>query len=487
METGKEMLMKKVKAGLALLTAEWFSQIRLDVTEDSECNITAMAEENTRLALDSLSAHFELIHPRVITTVADAKAACEDYRRENVDLIILSSLIYSGDDTILEIVRSMPGMPFLVWSFHPDYRLEQVPNMARYFRVTGAAGMLQGCSVLKRLQVPAEYVFGAPGSEKLHRDLADFAAAFRVRRDLKSLQIAAVGRRYEAMSAAWSEEFRLKTKLGPRIVWVSAAEYAREAAAIPPEQVRAFLEDQTGKYPVVDVPEDALEAAARASMAGYAICKKYDCGVLSVQDMDEELHELLGVRPQMSYPPIFEAGIAVGMEQDIYAALCTWIAGQLVDDGIAMYGEVFTYNEAENELIVGHASMHDLRMAGDNQILLVQDGEFNHADRYVGVWNEFICKPGELTMTALFAGNDGYHFITCGGTSIHSPKWIPGNVHARVKLDIPLEYFLCKAMSLGVTQHFAVCYGDIKNRVDRLAKQLGFGYYDLDKIYEKER
>ena len=176
----------------------------------------------------------------------------------------------------------------------------------------------------------------------------------------------------------------------------------------------------------------------------------------------------------------------MGMEQDLNAALCTWNVGQLVDDGLAMYGEVFTYSEAENELIVGHASIHDLRMAGDNEIQLVQDGEFNKADRYVGVWNEFICKPGPMTLTALFADNDGYHFITCSGTSIESPKWIPGNVHARVKLDIPLEYFLCKAMELGVTQHFAVCYGNLKSRVQKLSKQLNFRYYDLDKLYQKE-
>ena len=478
--------MKKVKAGLALLTAEWFSQIRLDVSQDPETNITLMAEENTRLAIETLEPHFELVHKQVITTVADAKAACEEYRKENVELIILSSLIYSGDDTIMEIARNMSGLPFLVWSFHPDYRLEKVPNMAKYFRVTGAAGMMQGNNVLKRMNLKVDYIFGAPGAEKLRNTLADYAKAFTVRRDLQQLQIAAVGRRYEPMSAAWSEEFRLKSKVGPRIVWISVAEYADAAAAIPEQTVQAFLADQKSKYAVVDVPDDAMAAAARASMAGYEICMRHNCGVLSVQDMDEELHERLGVRPQMSYPPIFEAGIAVGMEQDINAALCTWILAHLTDDTLAMYGEVFTYNEAENELIVGHASMHDLRMAGDNEILLVQDGEFNQADRYVGVWNEFICKPGPMTLVALFADNDTYHFITCNATSIESPKWIPGNVHARAKLDIPLDYFLCKAMALGVTQHFAVCYGDLKPRVEKLAKQLNFRYFDLDRLYKQE-
>ena len=53
--------MKKVKAGLALLTAEWFSQIRLDVSQDPETNITLMAEANTRLAIETLEPYFELV------------------------------------------------------------------------------------------------------------------------------------------------------------------------------------------------------------------------------------------------------------------------------------------------------------------------------------------------------------------------------------------------------------------------------------------
>lgn len=469
----------RIKAGLAMLTAEWFEQTGLDVVEDPDLNIVAMAKNNAKEAIKTLSKHFDLVHTDLITTVKDAKNACDEYRRENVDIIILTNLIYSGDDTIIEIAQQMKGKPFLLWSFHPDKKLEKVPTMARYFRVTGAAGMMQGVAPLKRLNVNPGFVLGAPGDEELDRKLENYAKAYEVYKSLKELQIAAIGRRYEPMTGSWIDEFRLKTQVGPRVNWISAKELIETAKALPQDRINEFIADQKSKYEVVDIPDDAMEAAARASIACYELCHKYGCEVCSVQDMDEEIHEGLGVRPQMSYPPMFEEGICAGMEEDIDSALCVWIVQNLMNS-VTMYGETFTYSEEDNYLVIGHASMHDLSLAGDNEITLVHDGEFDQSDRYVGVWDEFICKPGDVTLCCLFEDNDRYKFLVCSGTSLKSEKWVPGNVHSLIRLNMPLEEFFEDTVEFGATQHFAMCYGDAKKRIKILAKLLNFEYIDMD-------
>jgi L-arabinose isomerase len=478
--------MDQVKAGLALLTAEWFSQINLNSTDDPEANITQIVQENARQAIATLGRHFALVHPEVITTIEDAKQACEDYRREHVDVIILCNLIYSGDDTIIEIALNGQGTPFLIWSFHPEKKLQRITSMARYFRVTGASGMLQGCAPLKRMGIRFGFVLGTPGDARLDRELADWARALAVVKRLKSVKIAAIGRRYEPMSGAWFDELRLKTRLGPKVVWISAYECAQEARAIPQAQIDAFISGQKQRYQICGVPEDALQAAARASIATYNLARKYQCEVVSVQDMDEELHQLLGCRPQMTYQKMFDEGIVAGMEADIDSALCVWIVQNLIGSP-AMYGEIFTYSEADNYLVVGHASMHDLSLAGDHEITLVPDGEFKHVDRYVGVWDEFICKPGPVTLVALFEDNDVYRLQVCAGESLESPKWIPGNVHALVRLDLPLPRFMEDIATAGVTQHFTMCYGDVKPRLKIMARQLGLEYIDLDEGYQRRQ
>lgn len=473
----------RVKAGLAMLTAQWFEQTGLDTVDDPDLNIVAMAKDNAERAIETLSKYFDVVYTDLVTTVADAKKACDEYRKENVDIIILTNLIYSGDDTIIEICRQMKGTSVLLWSFHPDTKLEKVPNQARYFRVTGAAGMLQGVASLKRMKVNPLFVFGAPGDLKLDKKLEDIASAYEVWKGLKDLQVAAIGRRYEPMIGSWIDEFRLKVEVGPRVNWVSAYELIKTARELPRERILAFMEEQKAKYAFgEDITDEAMEAAARASIACYEICHKYGCEVCSVQDMDEEIHEELGVRPQMSYQPMFDEGIVAGMEEDIDSAVCVWMIQNLMQSP-AMYAEIFTYSEEDDVIIAGHASMHDLRFAGDHEITLVHDQEFDQNDRYSGVWNEFIAKPGQVTLCGIFEDNDCYRFVVYSGEALESEKWVPGNVHAKVKLNIPLDEFFEDLVDIGVTQHFTLVYGDAKKRIKYLAKLLNFEYYDLDERY----
>ena len=476
--------MAKLKAGAVFLSAEWFSQISYDTTDDSSANICEIIQKAAITAEQTLSRHFEVVHPQPIATRQDVKEALADYRNNEVDLLVICNLIYSGDDPIIDILREMPNTPVILWSYNAYKRIPRITKMGEYFSVTGAPGMLQGCAPMKRMGVKFGFVLGVPGDETLDRELADFANALAVKKRLRSLNIASNGRRYEPMSGAWIDELKLKLRLGPKMVWISAYEYAMAVEDIPESRIDAFVAEQTALYAVEGVSIEDIRTSAGASIATYDLCKKYDCEVMSVQDMDPEIHALIGCRPQMTYQPMFEEGIMAGMEADIDSALCTWIAYHL-SEGPAMYGEILTYDEEENYLIIGHASMHDLRLAGENKVKLIPDLEFMYADRYKGVWDEFICKPGEVTLVALFEDNDQYRFVASVGESMEQPVWVPGYGQALVHIDIPMRTYMKEIATIGVTQHFSLCFGNIKPRLEILAAQLGIEYVDLDRRYRQ--
>lgn len=473
--------MARLKAGAILLSAEWFSQISYDTTDDSSANIVDVVNDAAKSAVATLSKHFDVVHPQPIATQEDVKAALEDFHREQVDVFVVANLIYSGDDVLIDILKAMPQVPVILWSYNAYKKIPRILTMGEYFSVTGAPGMLQACAPMKRMGVKFGFVLGVPGDEKLDKELADYAKALEVQKRLKSLKIASIGRRYEPMSGAWIDELKLKLRLGPKMVWISAYEYAETVKALDEARVRAFVDGEVVKYPVEGVEDEDIVASAKASIATYDLAKKYGCEVMSVQDMDPEIHDFIGCRPQMTYQPMFDEGIQAGMEADIDSALCTWICYHL-SEGPAMYGEILTYDEEENFLVVGHASMHDLRLAGDKEIKIIPDLEFQYADRYKGVWNEFISKPGEVTLVAMFEDNDHYKFVTCVGESLDKPVWVPGYGQALVHTDIPMRKFMKDITTCGVTQHFALCFGNIKNRVELLAERLNMEYVDLDRL-----
>ena len=474
---------KRVKAGLVLLSAEWFTQIAYDTTDDATANINDMVQDSAKKAVASISKFYDVVHPEIITSVAQAKDACDEFRKENIDVIILVNLIYSGDDPIIEVVRQMPGIPMLLWSYNVYKKIPRITGMCEYFSVTGAPGMLQGVAPLKRMGVNFGFVLGVPGDERLESELHDWAVALSVRKRMADLNIMSVGRRYEPMSGAWIDELKMKARLGPKMVWISAFEFAQEVKNLDEEMVKKFAEGEKAKYPVKDISDEDIIASAKASIACYNLCKKYNCEVLSFQDMDEEVHDFVGCRPQMTYQPMFDEGISAGMEADIDSALCTWIL-QNLSEGPSMYGEILTYDEVENFLVIGHASMHDLRLAKEETISLIPDLEFQYADKYKGVWDEFISKPGEVSLVAMFEDNDNYQFVAVTGESLDMPVWVPGYGQALVRTEIPMVNFMKAICEYGVTQHFALCFGNVKPRLEILSKEMGIKYIDLNKQYK---
>lgn len=474
--------MKKLKAGAILLSAEWFSEISYDTTADTTANISEIVDQAVKKTVAVLQKHFEVIHPKPISSQIDVQEALRDFKEAQVDLFVICSLIYSGDDTVIDILREMPNIPVVVWSYNRYKKLPNITHMNEYFSVTGAPGMLQFCAPLKRMGVPFGFVFGVPGDELLDRELADYARVFEVKKRMQNMKILSVGRRYEPMSGSWIDELKLKLRLGPKMVWLSAHEYAQAFSQLSEERVRSFVDSQLALYKTEELTDEDLMAAAKASIAVYDLAKKYGCDVVSFQDMDQEVHDFVGCRPQMSYQPMFEEGISVGMEADIDSALCTWIAAQL-SEGPSMYSEVLTYDEEENFLVFGHASMHDLRLAKDpKEVKLIPDLEFMYADRYQGVWNAFVCKPGLVTMVSLFEDNDQYKFVVSTGESLDHPGCIRYNSQALVRVKTPIRKYMKNLMYVGVTQHYALCYGDIKERVALLARELHADYVDLDQL-----
>lgn len=470
-----------IKAGLALLTGVWFTQACFDSSEGEAVIFNDMVQNCAKEAISALEKHFELIHKDVITTEEQAKEACKEYKREDIDCIILVNLIYSGDETVIEIMQSMKSLPVLMWSFNMYKRMPVCKDMTTYFSLTGAPGMLQACAPLKRMGIKFDFVLGVAGDPHLDKELADWACALDVAKKMRRLKIGSVGKRYEPMSGAWIDELKLKTRLGPHMVWMSSYEYSQEAKKIPDKVIEDYLNDQKKRYRIEGVDDESLEVAARSTIGMYNLAKKHGCEVMAMQDMDEELNEFLGCRPHMTYQKTFEEGIMVGMEADIISAFCTWILYNLCE-GPAMYVEILTYDEEENFIFFGHASTHDLRLAGENEITIMPDLEFMHSNKFIGAWHEVICKPGKVTLVAMFEDNDCYRFIVSEGEVLDRGRMAPGYGQAVVHTDIPIAKYMKDITTIGVTQHFSLCYGDIKPRLKILADHLAIEYIDLDEL-----
>jgi L-arabinose isomerase len=126
-----------------------------------------------------------------------------------------------------------------------------------------------------------------------------------------------------------------------------------------------------------------------------------------------------------------------------------------------MYTEVLTFDPQENVLLMGHAAVHDPRLASPEGVTLVPDAEYRHSDRLEGAWQEFIMAEGPVTCVSLYDAGHGYRLTAFEGASLGGPRRLEGYAHALVCPDVHVLELLPRLVRRGMTQHFGVVPGRI--------------------------
>jgi L-fucose isomerase-like protein len=468
--------MRPAKAGLVLLSAEWFLAVGLQGGgTPPQRELSALVEGDIQRIRRTLEPHFELIDPGPVVSLAQAEQAVRRFRAEQAELILLVHVMWSEDGPLVRLLRALPDLPLLVWCYNPYRRLPERMSTQELFRASGPVGFLQGSAPLSRLGNPFTYLFGHPEDPDFRSALADAARVFAVGSALRSLRLGTIGPRCGAMTGTYVEEFRLLTTLGVTLVPISAYRLAQVAGGLEASEVARFLSELKRRHRVEGVSERALSFAARASLAVGRLVELEKLGAVAIEDLDTELHRLLKTRPCLWVPGLTQRRVVIGAENDVISTLGLWLAGML-GQTTPMYAEIFTYDQEANCLLFGHAGMHDSALAGDNPITVIPDAEYQASDEVEGAWQHFTARPGPVTVSSLFAAGDRYRLFCFHGEVLPTEGKLAGFTHALVKIQTPLGRFFETAGRLGMTQHFALSYGDLAGRFEELCRVLNLEF-----------
>ena len=242
--------------------------------------------------------------------------------------------------------------------------------------------------------------------------------------------------------------------------------------AIPPERVDAFVRDLKASFRVAsEVTDTGLAKSARVSLGLADLVEKRNLDAVAIEDVSEELHRVLGLRPCLYVPALFERAV-VSMEAEVGGAVALLMLKKLSRKA-PMYTEIFTFDEVENCLLVGHAGIHDINLAeSKDDILIEPDGEYVESERD-SCWMRFRAKAGQVTLLSLFCDVDRFKMVISSGACLGGKEKLLGPPHAYLKLTTPLAEFFEKAVKTGMTQHWAVVHGDVVNELVALADILG--------------
>lgn len=468
--------MKKVKAGLILLSAKWFLDVGIQNNDSGRYSeLPGIIDSDTKSIIKTLERNFEIIYPGPVYSLDAAQAAVRKFKTEGIDLMILVHLMWSEDGPLVKILKEVREIPVLLWCYNPYHKLPEKMRTLELFRSSGAVGILQGSAPMRRMGIPFSYIFGYPGDERLDKELEEYAGVFKTAAGIKKLRIGQIAPRCEPMTGTYVDEFRLISRLGPTLVPISAYRLYEVSAALSDSEVDRFVQDLKTRYRVFGVSDKSLHYAARASMAVERLVEEEGLGAIAIEDLNPELHKLLKTRPCLWTPGLRDKKAVVGMEADVVSTIGMWIARQL-GESTPMYTEIFTYDQEENALLMGHAAMHDTELAGENEITLIPDYEYEAADEVEGAWLHFTAKAGPVTVISTFADIESYRMLVFKGGVLPVKDKLEGFSSAYVKIGMPLHEFFEKAVRMGMTQHFAVSYDDLGAKLEKFCSVVGIEY-----------
>jgi L-arabinose isomerase len=465
----------KPKIGLLLLTAEWFAQI--GATGGSFADLPRTLEEDALSIKDALGGELEVVCPGVLAGLEQVDEAVERFKEADVDLIVACQITWGEDWLILRAVEALPSTPLLLWCYSPLRRLPDQLTMPDLFRTSGPVGALQASGPLKRLGRRFGFAFGSYENGDTIRQITAYARAAKVARDLRGARIGVLPYRCDQMTGTYVDEFRLRKEIGAELVYISTHDYLAICQRVSDARVDAFVTGLKRDYRIAEnTTEAGLANGARVSLGLAEVAARYGLDAVAIEDVGEELHRVVGLRPCLYVPELFEETV-VSMEAEIGGAVALLMLKGLTAKA-PMYTEVFTADIEENCLLIGHAGIHDAEHLVESQadILVEPDGEYVESEPD-SAWMRFRAKGGQVTLLSVFCDVERFKLVISSGEALSGPPKLLGSPHAYVKLETPLAEFFERAIRSGMTQHWGLVHDDVVDELTALVSIL-----DLEEV-----
>jgi len=465
------MSMQKPRVGLLLLTAEWFAQI--GASQGSFDDLPRILDEDAAQIERALGAELDVINPGVLATPEQVSAAVERFRRERVHAVVACHITWGEDQLVIDAVQSLPAVPLLLWCYSPFQSLPEQMTMLDLFRASGPVGAVQASGPLKRLGTRFGFAFGSHRDPATVGRIVAFCQAARVARELRDVTIGVLPYRCDQMTGTYVDEFRLRQEIGPQLTYIPTHDYRAICEQIPDQRVDAFVDDLKADYRIAgSVTEAGLRNAARVSLGLADVVQRYGLDAVAVEDVGEELHRVVGLRPCLCVPELFDRAV-VSMEAEVGGAVALLVLRKLTGKS-PMYTEIFTVDPTENTLLIGHAGIHDAPGLVEDKadVLIEPDGEYLESEPD-SAWMRFRARAGHVTLLSVFCDVDRFKFVISSGEALGGPPRFLGAPHACVKLVTPLPDFFERAIRTGMTQHWALVHDDVMEELVALAGILG--------------
>lgn len=467
--------MRKPKIGFFLMSPESFHRIG----EGTEAG--SYAERKARDAqfyVESLRDRADVIFPGIIWNDGDVRRAIRMFTSEGADCVLVSFLSWAKDFTLNRFLRDMPPVPILfAWMLRPSVTLGDThgeSEFAEYLCCGTLVGTLEGSGDFARYRRPMTEMCSGTWDEVQAR-LMCFAAAACVRTELKERQIGLLASYNEIMWSTYVDPYSVFMQVGPELHFLSVAEWVDQIERVSPDTVADTRRALEAKYTVrPDVESEKFDASIRASIGMERLADAHRVDLVVLNDVDSVLFEKVGLRPGF-YPTNESVRTVIVPEGDLGGGLAALFLRMLTDRHV-YFIEPFHVDLPSDTFEGGHAGPNDYTDP-NGRTQIARDVRFAKTNyRYAGApfaWHVF--PTGRYTMVHLSQQNGRFVLIATLVDALPQEAHLATYSHGRFRpVNGSCKEMFTAFMKIGVTQHYALALGDVRQSVLDLGRLLGF-------------
>ena len=376
------------------------------------------------------------------------------------DLLILQNVTFANAAYATEVMHRFPDVPVLLWTLR-----EPVIDGGR-LRLNSLTGAYSAANAIRNFHPePFTYVFGSADEEDVKKDVEAALKTARLRYEMKSLKMAAVGHTPQGFGFGRALDLEMMNVFGVRLESIEARELIDRAKGFSDEECEEYLSDASARIRGLEnTPEKNRRDFARLYKAYMEYVKENGISVIASRCWPD-FFTSYGTPVCAVLAMLNDRGIAASCETDAYGALSMYMGMKLSGNAV-FFGDPVSMDEKENTISFWHCGTAACSLARKDTGAMA--GE--HCNRHIGPTLEFGCRPSKrATIFRIGRTPEGsFRFFLSTGEILDRPKQFLGTSLV-VKTDASAEDIVKNSVRDAWEPHFVVIYGDVSKELNILA------------------
>jgi L-arabinose isomerase len=463
----------KPKLGLVFFTAKWFEEV-LQGSDTNSIKFTDALNTEKNKIKNTLSEDFLILEEPFVSSLQKAREISEDLLAKDIDCLLLCFLVWAEDEYLIPFKDIMLIRPSILWAYTPYIKPPSLSDATTIIINSGIVGSFISFGVLRRMEVKPILVIGSSQEEEPYEKIRKIGKASKLLKDLKTSRLGLLPYRSDLMIVTYVDEFRLYSQIGPVVEYVSVLQLKKAAESIPDSVVKEYVKDIKTRFKIDNrITDKNLYNSACASLGLEKIIFDKNFNGLALNDLNDELHEVMGLRPCLYPERLALSDKVIGMEGDLGCSIAMYMMRELAGKPV-MFTEIYNYDRLDNTVVAGHAGPSNYLLAEDyGNITITPDYEYmNSSAEISGAWMEFIGKPGEVTLLNLVCTKNNFRFTILRGQSLGGKLRTEGCPHYYIKIEPVMDRFINAVFDGGISHHWALVNEDIIDELSYLADML---------------